>query len=111
MLPLCGCSSSDEPSPDDANLAAVHGSVVIDGEPVNAAAILLTPGGGVKITGSDGLYNFTGLTPGKYELKVFKEGCQTQNSSIELTALHRYGLERKQQRGRFHHQKFKQYCN
>lgn len=86
MLPLCGCSSSDEPSPDDANLAAVHGSVVIDGEPVNAAAILLTPGGGVKITGSDGLYNFTGLTPGKYELKVFKEGCQTQNSSIELTA-------------------------
>ena len=86
MLPLCGCSSSDEPSPDDANLAAVHGSVVIDGEPVNAAAILLTPGGGVKITGSDGLYNFTGLTPGKYELKVFKEGCQTQNSSIELAA-------------------------
>ena len=86
MLPLCGCSSSDEPSPEEANLAAVHGSVVIDGEPVNAAAILLTPGGGVKITGSDGLYNFTGLTPGKYELKVFKEGCQTQNSSIELTA-------------------------
>lgn len=86
MLPLCGCSGSDEPSPDDANLAAVHGSVVIDGEPVNAAAILLTPGGGVKITGSDGLYDFTGLTPGKYELKVFKEGCQTQNSSIELTA-------------------------
>lgn len=86
MLPLCGCSSSDEPSPEEANLAAVHGSVVIDGEPVNAAAILLTPGGGVKITGSDGLYDFTGLTPGKYELKVFKKGCQTQNSSIELTA-------------------------
>lgn len=86
MLPLCGCSSSDEPSPDEANMAAVHGSVVINGEPVNAAAILLTPGGGVKITGSDGLYDFTGLTPGKYELKVFKEGCQTQNSSIELTA-------------------------
>lgn len=86
MLPLCGCSGSDEPSPEEANLAAVHGSVVINGEPVNAAAILLTPGGGVKITGSDGLYDFTGLTPGKYELKVFKEGCQTQNSSIELAA-------------------------
>lgn len=67
-------------------MAAVHGSVVIDGEPVNAAAILLTPGGGVKITGSDGLYDFSGLVPGTYEMKVFKEGCQSLNKSIELVA-------------------------
>lgn len=89
---LCGCSGDDEPAPGPEPIpgteepASVHGSVVINGEPVNAAAILLTPGGGVKITGSDGMYNFTDLVPGKYELKVFKEGCQSFNKSIELVA-------------------------
>lgn len=89
---LCGCSGDDEPVPGPEPIpgteepASVHGSVVINGEPVNAAAILLTPGGGVKITGSDGMYNFTDLVPGKYELKVFKEGCQSFNKSIELVA-------------------------
>ena len=85
-LTLAGCASEEEPVPEGTGMAAVHGSVVIDGEPVNAAAILLTPGGGVKITGSDGLYDFTGLVPGTYEMKVFKEGCQSLNKSIELVA-------------------------
>lgn len=85
-LLLVGCASEEEPVPEGTGMAAVHGSVVIDGEPVNAAAILLTPGGGVKITGSDGLYDFTGLVPGTYEMKVFKEGCQSLNKSIELVA-------------------------
>lgn len=85
-LLLVGCASEEEPVPESTGMAAVHGSVVIDGEPVNAAAILLTPGGGVKITGSDGLYDFSGLVPGTYEMKVFKEGCQSLNKSIELVA-------------------------
>lgn len=85
-LLLAGCASEEEPVPEGTGMAAVHGSVVIDGEPVNAAAILLTPGGGVKITGSDGLYDFSGLVPGTYEMKVFKEGCQSLNKSIELVA-------------------------
>ena len=85
-LTLAGCASEEEPVPEGTGMAAVHGSVVIDGEPVNAAAILLTPGGGVKITGSDGLYGFSGLVPGTYEMKVFKEGCQSLNKSIELVA-------------------------
>ncbi|MCL2073862.1 MAG: DUF1566 domain-containing protein [Marinilabiliaceae bacterium] len=64
---------------------AIYGFVVASGEPVNAAAILLTPGGGVKITGSDGLYEFSGLEPGKYEIKVFKEGFLSFNQSIDAS--------------------------
>ncbi|MDR1591947.1 MAG: DUF1566 domain-containing protein [Prevotellaceae bacterium] len=66
--------------------AHIHGTVVANGEPVNAAAILLTPGGGTKITGSDGMYDFTDLEQGKYELKVYKEGFQSFNKSIEVKA-------------------------
>ena len=83
---FAGCASDEEPTPESTGMASVHGSVTINGEPVNAAAILLTPGGGVKITGSDGMYSFSDLAPGKYEMKVFKEGCQSLNKSIELVA-------------------------
>ena len=83
---FAGCASDEEPTPESNGMASVHGSVTINGEPVNAAAILLTPGGGVKITGSDGMYSFSDLAPGKYEMKVFKEGCQSLNKSIELVA-------------------------
>lgn len=86
VLLSSGCSSDADDLLQNKNLSSVHGSVVIDGEPVNAAAILLTPGGGVKITGSDGQYSFSDLIPGKYEMKVFKEGCQSLNKSIELAA-------------------------
>ena len=70
---FAGCASDEELTPESNGMASVHGSVTINGEPVNAAAILLTPGGGVKITGSDGMYSFSDLAPGKYEMKVFKE--------------------------------------
>lgn len=83
---FAGCASDEELTPESNGMASVHGSVTINGEPVNAAAILLTPGGGVKITGSDGMYSFSDLAPGKYEMKVFKEGCQSLNKSIELVA-------------------------
>ncbi len=86
LLPLlCNCSDAVVylEMPMD---TAIHGAVVMNGEPVNAAAILLTPGGGTKITGSDGMYDFSGLEPGRYELKVFKEGCQSFNKSIDLVA-------------------------
>ena len=76
-------STEDEP---EFTTGKIQGSVVINGEPVNAAAILLTPGGGTKITGSDGYYNFSDLQPGRYELKVYKEGTQNFNKSIEIVA-------------------------
>jgi hypothetical protein len=82
---LCGCAenSSEE---EQATVAKIHGAVVANGDPVNAAAILLTPGGGTKITGSDGIYDFADLQPGRYELKVYKEGFQSFNKSIDLAA-------------------------
>jgi hypothetical protein len=45
---LCGYTDTKDGG------ASIHGSVVVGGEPVNAAAIPLTPGGGTKITGNDG---------------------------------------------------------
>ena len=64
-LILFGCSKPEEELVEESNIAAIHGTVVINGEPVNAAAVLLTPGGGVKVTGSDGMYDFSELTPGR----------------------------------------------
>ena len=76
-----GCIEKTEEN----NSVTIRGSVVTSGEPVNAAAILLTPGGGVKITGSDGMYEFADLQPGRYELKVFKEGMQSYNQSVDVS--------------------------
>jgi hypothetical protein len=78
---LCGCNEEEQ-----APVAQIRGVVAANGEPVNAAAILLTPGGGTKVTGSDGMYDFPGLQPGRYELKVYKEGFQSFNKSIDLMA-------------------------
>jgi hypothetical protein len=81
---VCGCAKDEGGGGNSAT--KIHGTVVVSGEPVNAAAILLTPGGGVKITGSDGMYEFADLEPGKYELKVFKEGFQSFNQSIDVAS-------------------------
>ena len=78
-LLLGGCADKKESS------VMIFGSVLASGEPVNAAAVLLTPGGGVKITGSNGLYEFTDIKPGRYELKVFKEGFQSFNQSVDVS--------------------------
>jgi hypothetical protein len=83
---VCGCVE-DSSEKEQAAVAQIHGTVVANGEPVNAAAILLTPGGGTKITGSDGIYDFADLQPGRYELKVYKEGFQSFNKSIDLAAV------------------------
>jgi hypothetical protein len=85
MLVFGGCTENGDEE-EKTTTAKIHGSVVANGEPVNAAAVLLTPGGGTKITGSDGMYEFSGLQPGRYELKIYKEGFQSFNKSIDLTA-------------------------
>jgi hypothetical protein len=84
MTALICWSCAEDGGNEGSSITKIHGTVVTSGEPVNAAAILLTPGGGVKITGSDGMYEFSDLQPGKYELKVFKEGFQGFNKSIDM---------------------------
>ncbi|MDR1226864.1 MAG: DUF1566 domain-containing protein [Prevotellaceae bacterium] len=83
---MCGCAEDSSEEEQAAAVAQIHGTVVASGEPVNAAAILLTPGGGTKVTGSDGMYDFSDLQPGRYELKVYKESYQSFNKSIDLAA-------------------------
>ncbi|MDE7407940.1 MAG: carboxypeptidase-like regulatory domain-containing protein, partial [Muribaculaceae bacterium] len=56
----------------------------MNGEPVNAAAVLLTPGGGTYLTGSDGIFTFYDIPSGSYEIKVYKEGCQPFNKSLTI---------------------------
>jgi hypothetical protein len=86
MAIFAGCNSKglDPDNPDIEQNGSIYGSVVANGEPVNAAAILLTPGGGTTITGSDGAYSFADLQPGRYELKVYKAGFQSFNKSIDI---------------------------
>ncbi|MDR0981863.1 MAG: DUF1566 domain-containing protein [Culturomica sp.] len=67
--------------------AILHGTISdINGDPVKGAAILLTPGGGAKITGKDGAYQWDDLEAGVYEMKVFKEGYQSKNQTITLSS-------------------------
>ncbi len=68
------------------SVTEVSGTITANGKPVESAAILITPGGSMKITEGDGKYYFGDLQPGRYELKVFKEGFQSFNKSIELVA-------------------------
>ncbi|MDR1022369.1 MAG: DUF1566 domain-containing protein [Prevotellaceae bacterium] len=83
---MCGCAEDEGSEEGQTAAAQIHGTVVANGEPVNAAAILLTPGGGTKVTGSDGMYDFSDLQPGRYELKAYKESYQSFNKSIDLAA-------------------------
>ncbi len=86
------CTGGDESSgmngyeePDDyGQTYSLSGSVTINGEPVNAAAVLLTPGGGTFLTGSDGIFIFDEVPSGTYEIKVYKEGCQPFNKSLKI---------------------------
>jgi hypothetical protein len=77
---IAGCKKNEETA-----TVGIHGFVVTSGVSVNAAAILLTPGGGVKITGSDGRYEFGNLAPGRYEIKVFKENFLSYNQTIDVS--------------------------
>jgi len=68
--------SCSEDIPEDKSSGSIAGSVSdrTTGEPVATATITITPGGSSTVTGSDGSFYYTNLTPGEYTLSIKKEG-------------------------------------
>ncbi len=64
-----GCENDDLPG-------SIYGTVVdkATGEPIKSAGVELSPGGLKTVTGSEGQFEFTQLTPGKYTLLITKTG-------------------------------------
>lgn len=86
FLGACSDSNSTWEEPDEGTGSfLLSGSVVLNGEPVNAAAVLLTPGGGTYLTGSDGVFIFDDIPSGSYEIKVYKEGCLPFNKTLTVS--------------------------
>lgn len=53
-----------------------------NGEPIQAAAITLTPGGNTTVSGSDGTFEFNNLNSGQYTVIVQAEGYLTNRKSV-----------------------------
>lgn len=79
-LPLLfSCSKEEQDS-----FGTLYG-VVSDtrtGNPLSNVTVTLSPGGTTKLTGSDGLFEYTGLTPQQYTITVQKTGYQTNRKSV-----------------------------
>lgn len=52
------------------------------GDPLSNVTVTLSPGGTTKLTGSDGLFEYTELTPQQYTITVQKSGYQTNRKTI-----------------------------
>lgn len=57
-------------------------SDVKTGNPLDNVTVTLSPGGTSKLTGSDGLFEFTELTPQQYTITVQKAGYQTNRKTL-----------------------------
>ncbi len=52
------------------------------GDALGNVTVTLSPGGITKLTGSNGLFEFEGLTPQQYTITVQKSGYQTNRKTI-----------------------------
>lgn len=57
-------------------------SDVNTGTPLDNVTVTLSPGGATMFTGSDGLFEFSGLTPQQYTITVQKSGYQTNRKNV-----------------------------
>lgn len=76
---LGSCSKSEH------NFFSTLYGVVTDsetGEPINAASIMLTPGGKTTVTESDGHYEFADLDVMQYTIMVQKDGYYANRKTI-----------------------------
>lgn len=79
-LPLLMSCSKDEYE----SFGTLYG-VVTDsntGNPLGNVSVTLSPGGVTKLTGSDGLFEYTELTPQQYTITVQKSGYQTNRKNV-----------------------------
>ncbi|MDR3236053.1 MAG: carboxypeptidase regulatory-like domain-containing protein [Prevotellaceae bacterium] len=80
---LSGCDKEKEETS-----GGIYG-VITDksiGEPVPTVNVQITPSGKSTVTGSDGGYEFTDLTPDSYTLQINKEGYKPATKDITVTA-------------------------
>lgn len=52
------------------------------GDPLSNVTVTLSPGGTTKLTGSDGLFEYSELTPQQYTITVQKAGYQTNRKTL-----------------------------
>lgn len=79
-LPLLTACTKDE----EESYGSLYG-VVTDsksGEPLDGVTLTLSPGGVSKITGSDGMFEYTDLTPQQYTITAQKSGWATNRKTV-----------------------------
>lgn len=79
-LPLfVSCSKEENDS-----FGSLYGVVsdVKTGNPLDNVTVTLSPGGTTKLTGSDGLFEYSELTPQQYTITVQKAGYQTNRKTL-----------------------------
>jgi len=79
-LPLFMSCSKDEYD----SFGTLYG-VVTDtstGNPLDNVTVTLSPGGVTKLTGSDGLFEYSNLTPQQYTITVQKSGYETNRKNV-----------------------------
>ena len=76
---LSSCSKEEHDS-----FGSLYGVVsdVKTGNPLDNVTVTLSPGGTTELTGSDGLFEFTELTPQQYTITVQKAGYHTNRKSV-----------------------------
>ena len=52
------------------------------GDPLSGVTVTLSPGGTTQLTGSDGLFEYSDLTPQQYTITVQKSGYQTNRKNV-----------------------------
>lgn len=70
---VISCSSD---IPEDTSVGSIAGTVsdITTGEPLSNVTVSLSPGGSSTVTGSDGSFSYSNITPGVYTLSIRKEG-------------------------------------
>jgi hypothetical protein len=81
VLEFSGCGKKEYNS-------SLYGTIIDmeTGDPLSNAAVVLSPGGKSKTTGSDGNYEFNDLDAKQYTITVQKTGYQTNRKTIMAIA-------------------------